>query len=60
MYDTIGKKLAQKNTHASSLDFLRFGESVTETFDIERLQALSKDKRGDAWRSISVRWPNDA
>jgi hypothetical protein len=44
MYDTIGKKLAQKNIHASSLDFLSFGESVTETFDIERLQALSKDK----------------
>ena len=59
MYDTIGEQLAQKGIHALSLDFRGFGESVTEEFDVGKIQALPQEKRRDAWQAMSAHWPKD-
>jgi len=59
MYDDIGEQLAQKGIHALSLDFRGFGESVSEKFDIEKIQALPEEKQGDAWQAMSADWPKD-
>jgi dienelactone hydrolase len=59
MYDDIGEQLAQKGIHALSLDFRGFGESVTEEFDVEKIQALPQEKRREAWQAMAAYWPED-
>lgn len=59
MYDKIGEQLAQKGIHALSLDFRGYGESVSDEFDMEKIRALSHEKRGDARQAMTAYWPKD-
>lgn len=59
MYDKIGEQLAEKGIHALSLDFRGFGESVTEEFDVEKVQTLPQEKRREAWQVMSAQWSKD-
>ncbi|WP_299084059.1 alpha/beta fold hydrolase [uncultured Paraglaciecola sp.] len=59
MYDNIGEQLAKQGIHALSLDFRGFGDSVTEEYDAEKLQALPQQERRKAWQVMSASWPQD-
>ncbi len=59
MYNDIGQQLAKQGIHALSLDFRGFGESATDEFNIDKVQALPSEERRAAWRKISAHWPSD-
>lgn len=59
MYNNIGEQLASKGIHALSLDFRGFGESVSEEFNIDKVQALPQEERRPAWRAMAANWSKD-
>jgi dienelactone hydrolase len=59
MYNDIGQQLADKGIHALSLDFRGFAESASSEFDVEKVQALPREKRSEAWQAMSAYWPSD-
>jgi dienelactone hydrolase len=59
MYNAIGEKLALQGIHALSIDFRGFGESINETYNVDKIRKLPKEQRSDAWSSMSSHWPND-
>jgi dienelactone hydrolase len=59
MYNDIGQQLSDKGIHALSLDFRGFGESTTDEFSVEKVQALPREERRAAWQKLSTHWPSD-
>jgi len=59
MYNDIGQQLSEQGIHALSLDFRGFGESTNDEFNVEKVQALPREERRNAWQKMSSHWPND-
>ncbi len=59
MYNDIGQQLSAHGIHALSLDFRGFGESTSDEYSVDKVQALPREKRREAWQALSAQWPND-
>jgi dienelactone hydrolase len=59
MYNDIGEQLAKRGIHALSLDFRGFGESASDEFSIDKIQALPDGERREAWGAMAKYWPAD-
>jgi len=59
MYNDIGQQLAKQGIHALSIDFRGFGESITNEFNVDKIQKLPREERRKAWQAMSAYWPSD-
>lgn len=59
MYNDIALQLSEQGIHALSLDFRGFGDSSNAEFNVDKVRALPKEERGNAWRKMSSHWPSD-
>jgi len=59
MYNDIAILLSGQGIHALSFDFRGFGDSSNVEFNVDKVRALSKEERGNAWRKMSSHWPSD-
>ncbi|WP_100642508.1 dienelactone hydrolase family protein [Alteromonas facilis] len=59
MYEDIGTELAARSVHAVSIDFRGFGDSVSDEFNVEKLDQLPEEQQGKAFSQMSQHWPSD-
>ena len=61
MYDELGKKLAEQGIHAFSLDIRMYGDSVTDTVNMQKIRASAADRQSGRAEIMKHRalWPAD-